>query len=105
MSDPRQSESGDPLQNIPPDPKTGRTAVDVISEVTGLSKSTMQEIWAAVKANHALLDTCKGHDFSLPFEKRGQMTTKWKCTKCQGVVDTLAKRWYETGLKHGLSRG
>lgn len=92
------SEPIDPL-------KAGESAVDAISKFTGLSKPVMDEIWQKVKANLALLATCKGHDFSLPFEKRGQMVVKWKCSKCGGTVDTFAKKWYEQGLKHGLSRG
>lgn len=81
------------------------SAIDVISRVTGLSKETMQDIWTQVRANRKLLDECKGHDFSLPFDKRGEMVVKWKCSKCGGTVDTSDKRWYEAGLKHGLTRG
>jgi len=87
------------------DAQSNESAIDAISRVTGLSKPVMDEIWKQVKANQALLEVCKGHDFSLPFEKRGQFTVKWKCSKCGGTVDSQAKRWYELGLKHGLSRG
>lgn len=90
----------------PLDPKeSGERIVDAISRFTGLSKPAMDEIWRQVKANQALLETCKGHDFSQPHEKRGQLVVKWKCSKCGGTVDHLAKRWYEMGLKHGLTRG
>ncbi len=81
------------------------SAIDQISQVTGLSRATMEEIWAEVKANRAKLETCKGHDFSRPYKKRGELVTDWECSKCGGHVDLNSKRWYELGLKHGLTRG
>lgn len=81
------------------------SAIDRISAITGLSRRTMQEIFEQVKANQKLLDECKGHDFSKPWEKRGEMIVKWQCTKCLGLVDPYAKRWYERGLTDGLRRG
>lgn len=73
----------------------------VISNVTGLSKQAMDAIWQQVKANNELLNKCSGHDFSVMHEKRGECVHKWKCAHCGGIVDRIAKRWYELGLKHG----
>lgn len=50
-----------------------------------------------VKTNTKKLVMCDHpHDFSIKLENR-----KWKCSKCEGVVDTYSKAWYERGLKHG----
>ena len=77
--------------------------IDTISRVTGLSRPVMDQIWEQVKANHKLLNTCAGHDFSVEHEKRCTLTTKWKCARCGGVISHSDKHWYELGLKHGQS--
>ncbi len=87
-----------------PEPKP-ETGLETVSRVTGLSQADIKTLWEQVKANHKLLDECKGHDFSRPFEKRGEMVVKWQCSRCGGTVDGQAKRWYERGLQHGLRRG
>lgn len=78
---------------------------DTVSRVTGIKRKDIEEIFKQVKANQAVLDTCKGHDFSVPHRKIGQIVTDWKCSKCGGTVERQCKRWYELGLRHGLSRG
>lgn len=82
-----------------------KSVVDVLSKVTGLTQGDIKATWERVKANQKLLDECKGHDFSKPFEQRGQMVVKWQCSRCSGIVDTTAKKWYERGLTDGLRRG
>jgi hypothetical protein len=86
------------------DPKPPSTLRQV-SDLIGLQPGVMSKIWEEVKANHAKLEQCKGHDFSRPYKQRGELVTDWMCSKCGGHVDTSHKRWYELGLKHGLSRG
>jgi hypothetical protein len=76
-------------------------AIDTLSRATGLSKGTMEEIWLQVKANHKKLESCSGHDFSLPERKTRQLVMTWRCSRCGGIVESSAKRWYELGLKHG----
>ena len=89
----------------PSQPDKPETPLETISRVTGLSRPVMDEIWQKVKANQKLLEACKGHDFNLPAEQRGQLTTRWKCSRCGGIVDMQCKRWYELGLKHGMAKG
>jgi hypothetical protein len=78
--------------------------VEAISSATGLSKEVMDDVWEQVKKNQALLKACGGHDFSIVHEQRGLLRTKWRCSKCGGVVDLHSKHWYELGLAHAVNR-
>lgn len=74
-------------------------ALGVLSGATGLSKDDLAGIWAEVKANHAMLESCRRHDFSVPSRFAGRMVTQWRCAVCTGTVDGVAKRWFELGLQ------
>ena len=71
---------------------------EVLSKVSGLPVSEINEIWQQVKANAKTLDECGGpHDFqSLD---PGKPLAKYRCTVCGGTVDGTDKLWYERGLK------
>lgn len=64
-----------------------------------MNKAEMAELWAEVKANHARLDTCDGHDF----EPRtgGLQQRKRRCRRCGGELDCVDAAWYEKGVEHG----
>lgn len=57
-----------------------------------------KEIFEKVQENEKKLDDCTIHDFSIPMEP-GKLVRRWKCSRCEGEVDVLAKRWYERGLE------
>lgn len=75
-------------------------ALQVLSGASGLSREDLAGIWAEVKANQALLESCRRHDFSLPSRFSGKMVTQWRCAVCSGTVDGHARRWYMDGLEH-----
>lgn len=58
-------------------------------------------ILAQVRANQAALKGCAGpHDFSVNSEPR-RLGGRWRCTRCGGEVDFLARHWYQNGLVDG----
>jgi hypothetical protein len=82
-----------------------------IEEVTGISVKVQDEIFEQVKVNHAKLNSCVAHDFSICIVRRTKETVtnptpeqrfgaKWRCSRCGGEVDCHAKHWYELGMKH-----
>lgn len=84
--------------------KDGEKTYDGLEElgrVSGLGREEAAKIFEEVKANHARLDACAGpHDF-VPHEHSGSLAVNWRCTKCQGILASVSKYWYEDGLKHG----
>ncbi len=80
-------------------------------EPFGVSKKMMDEVWAEVQANKALIESCsKPHDFSICLDRKTKQPienptpmqrfgAKWKCSKCGGVVDNMHKINYEAGIK------
>lgn len=68
--------------------------------MTKLQSPHIKKILDSVRENFRILDRCAGpHDFQVIGEIR--IGAKYKCTKCNGVVDGVNKRWYESGLKDG----
>jgi hypothetical protein len=69
-----------------------------------ISHEDMMKLWEEVKANHKRLDACVGpHDFveaSRAHDYTGPKV-KFRCLKCNGVVDNNSHHWYKLGLKHG----
>jgi predicted SprT family Zn-dependent metalloprotease len=60
-----------------------------------------KELMKEVKENHAKLESCSKHDFSIaisPVNKFGKM---YRCANCDGEVDSTTKYWYDKGLEHG----
>lgn len=74
-------------------------SVDTLSTATGLSRATMLEIWAGVKANSAKLDACQRHEFVC--EAPGKLGAKWRCSACGGTVSGTDAHWYNLGRSHG----
>ena len=76
-----------------------KNGLDVLSKVSGISKKTMKEIWASVKANQKLLNSCFLHEFESHSDP--SMSRRFKCKNCNGVIGTVEKNWYEKGIEHG----
>lgn len=71
---------------------------DLIDTVTpGID---VDSIWKTAKENFVKLDSCKLHDFSVPFRKIGELVVNWECSKCHGNVSSENKHWYERGIRH-----
>ena len=76
---------------------------DAIHKVTGgkISKEEASKIYEEVKENQRRLKSCEGpHDFH-PVDPEEKIRRRYRCSKCQGEVDTVACSWYREGLKHG----
>lgn len=61
----------------------------------------------AAEANRALLLACAGpHNFRREGNGGGQGLTaqRWRCAGCGGLVNGLARLWYQAGLDHGQRR-
>lgn len=74
------------------------TALDVLGQVTGLSRDTMNEVLLQVQANHAKLNACARHDFA-PIDPVKVMGQRYRCTHCAGEVDHHAWYWHEQGRR------
>lgn len=73
-------------------------SADKLASAVGLTRNDMLSIWADVKANQALLGSCRRHSFAaidggVPF-------SKYRCSACGGVADGVAVAWYMRGLEH-----
>lgn len=62
------------------------------------------EIWEGVQANHAKLNSCTLHDFSIDMNPDKTWGKRYQCTNCGGHVDAVTKGWYEKGLEHAKAR-
>lgn len=71
--------------------------LQVLSNLTGVTKKEVLSIWEQVKANKARLDECNLHNF---VQIDNRLGSKWRCDKCQGEVDASAVLWYQKGLNH-----
>lgn len=64
---------------------------------------TGKELMQAVKANHAKLDACPGHDFVQTPDSR-PLRSRFACSRCGGTVDGVAWLWYQRGVEHGKAQ-
>lgn len=63
-----------------------------------LSSEEFEIIVHEVRENHKRLNACDKHDFVLHEER--SINSKYKCTRCEGIVDRTVYFWYEQGAKH-----
>lgn len=63
-------------------------------------KPEFKVIWEEVKANHARLRSCPGPHVFPPYV--AQPNARYTCSKCNGSISALDRRWYEDGLAHGV---
>jgi hypothetical protein len=60
----------------------------------------VDKILLEVRANLRLLDSCVlPHAFDIDMTPGKKIGGRSKCSKCGGEVESLAKRWYEQGLR------
>ena len=67
----------------------------------------IRKIWIDVQENKVKLESCDMHNFSIDItteQNNKTLLRKWKCSKCGGKVDSVAKIWYERGLKDGSTK-
>jgi len=63
---------------------------------------TVRAIFEEIRENHRRLDRCPGpHDFGVTDQSGFNFRQKCTCSKCGGVLDGVALRWYLKGLEHG----
>jgi len=75
--------------------------LDILSKMSKLRKDKIKEIWEQVKVNSALLDSCSKHNFELMKDRKDR---RYKCTNCNGELDTVNVIWYNKGLEHGTKQ-
>jgi hypothetical protein len=79
-----------------------------------MSRAEIDTMLAEIKANNMKLDTCPRHDFSIVLDRHTKQPiesatpaqrfgAKFQCARCAGIVDGIARIWYERGLKHAVN--
>lgn len=71
-----------------------------MSKISGLQQRDIKQTWEKVKVNRELLDGCEYHNFSIDLLPEKAMGKRWRCTNCEGEVNSENKYWYELGIKH-----
>ena len=67
-----------------------------------MTPAEAKALWEKVQANHRTLASCAGpHDFSDDLSPARTIGKRWRCTRCGGEVDGVARSHYQDGLKHG----
>lgn len=85
------------------DKKIEAKLVRLANQISGgrVSPEEAQEMLARAKENVRLLEGCEGpHDFR-PVRDEGSTRQMFRCSKCQGVVNSQAVVWYRKGVAHG----
>jgi len=89
-------------------PKT----IQQVGQMAGIAPKETDAILQDIRHNRTLLESCsKPHDFSICLDRTSkqplscptpqqQFGAHWKCSKCGGRVDSLARIWYNLGLTH-----
>jgi hypothetical protein len=75
-----------------------------LEERTGgrITKDMVSKAYSDAQANTARLEGCKGpHRFERIEDEIPR--DGYRCQFCEGVVTSIAARWYNLGLKHALS--
>lgn len=75
------------------------SGLDVLAGGTGLSRSTLVELAEKARANAARLNGCRDHVFQ-PIAPAAPLRTRYRCSRCEGEVDSHAHHWYELGREH-----
>ena len=81
---------------------TQGSPLDLLSNISGISKAKMKEIFEEVKANAKKLDECVGpHEFWVVDEATPPLKSEYVCKRCGGRLRAQEHYWYEKGLEHG----
>lgn len=66
-----------------------------------ITRNDALKILAAVKENHAKLESCVGpHEFVLVESGPGGLPRKHQCARCGGKLDSVHVSWYNKGMEH-----
>ena len=76
----------------------GKSAVDVLSNISGMTKADIKKIANDVRKNNEKLNNCQCHNFCIQIEHGYR--EKFKCENCGGIIDGIMKKYYELGLEH-----
>jgi len=74
--------------------------LDVLAKLSGIPENEVSVIYKNVMDNQKKLESCKRHDFSIDTVPHTTINKTWKCTQCEGKVNSSAKMWYELGFLH-----
>lgn len=77
--------------------------VGVMADLTGLSRQSMVDLAAEVKANSERLNSCPYHEFAPIQMAQGvpmaPLRQRYRCIECGGEVDRHAWYWFEQGRR------
>lgn len=77
--------------------------VGVMADLTGLSRQSMADLAAEVKANSERLNSCPYHEFApiqmAPGVPMAPLRQRYRCVECAGEVDRNAWYWFEQGRR------
>lgn len=65
------------------------------------TRALLKETIEQVKANTERLNNCTGSHHIFARIDPSTLFSKWRCTVCDGEVDTHGAHWYQKGLDHG----
>lgn len=82
----------------------GDSVIGTLSKVSGIRMKELGDMLKEVQINHARLDMCEGpHAFYPIPNSEDKLIRKYKCIKCEGIVDFTQYNWYLKGLAHGMA--
>ena len=75
----------------------------VMAGLTGLSRQSMVDLAAEVKANSERLSACPYHEFApvqmAPGVPMATMRQRYRCIECGGEIDRHAWYWFQQGRR------
>lgn len=77
--------------------------VGVMADLTRLSRTSMADLAAEVKANAERLNACPYHEFApvqmAPGVPMAPLRQRYRCIECGGEIDRHAWYWFEQGRR------
>ncbi|MBP6801676.1 MAG: hypothetical protein KA128_11120 [Zoogloea sp.] len=70
----------------------------VMADLTGLSRQSMADLAAEVKANSERLSACPYHEFA-PVQPMAPLRQRYRCIECGGEIDRHAWYWFQQGRR------
>ena len=75
----------------------------VMADLTGLSRQSMVDLAAEVKANSERLSACPYHEFApvqmAPGVPMTPLRQRYRCIECGGEIDRHAWYWFQQGRR------
>ena len=66
-----------------------------------MNRDEAKRLLEQVRANMASWDACDGPHELVDLTPEKTIGKRWRCSKCGGECDSVAKSYYEQGLRHG----